>query len=369
MKKKVLFLINSLGGGGAEKALVNLVNNIDSNKYDVTVETMFADGVNAKFLNSNINYISKKAPCPKGISLLIKLIPSCLLYKFFIGKNDYDVLIAYMHGIPVKVICGNKSKKRLAWLHNGNPESSTMFSPWLTLKSAIKDYASCSAVVGVCKSVSDAFSDYTGIKDNVCVAYNTLDTNLISEMSKKPIDIEIDDHKINIVSTGRLGKEKGYSRLLDVCKDLKDKGYNFCLYLIGTGSEEQALKNQAAELGLNNEVVFLGYQENPYKYVGKCDIFVCSSYTEGLSTATIEALILGKAIISTDVSGVYEILGDSEYGLVVENSRDGIYEGLKELFNNSRIINEYENKSIMRRTHFCIENTVIKVERIIDDLL
>lgn len=175
----LLFLIHTLGGGGAEKALVNLVNHLDSSKYDITVETMFDDGVNAKSLKPHIHYISKHAPCPKGISKILRFVPSNLLYHYFVGKAEYDVLIAYMHGAPVKVISCNKKAKKIAWLHNGNPEMSTMFSCWFSKSNAFKSYKSCDVVVGVCNSVSDAFAEYTGISENVKVVYNTLDTDYI----------------------------------------------------------------------------------------------------------------------------------------------------------------------------------------------
>ena len=270
--------------------------------------------------------------------------------------------------VPVKVISANKTVKKIAWLHNGNPESSTMFTPWLSKKRAIESYASCDAVIGVSKSVSQAFSDFTGIKNNVRVAYNTLETDLICELANEKTDVEFDETVINIVSTGRLGKEKGYSRLLDVCRLLKDDGYEFRLYLIGTGSEEDNLKSKTTELGLTENIVFLGFQENPYKYMNRCDIFVCSSFTEGLSTATIEALVLGKAIVSTDVSGAYEVIGDNEYGIIVENSDKGLYNGLKSLLSDTTLIDEYKTKAFSRKEYFSVQNTVSEVERIIDSV-
>ena len=366
--KKLLFLIHTLGGGGAEKALVNLVNNLDASKYDITVQTMFGDGVNVKNLKTHIHYVSKNAPCPKGISIILKFIPSKILYKYFVGSRQYDVLIAYMHGAPVKVITGNKKARKIAWLHNGNPETSTMFASWLSLKKAIEAYDSCDSIIGVCKSVSDAFSQYTKITDKVKVVYNTLDTDCILEQAKHSVPISIDEKSINMVSIGRLSKEKGYLRLIDVCKKLKENNYQFRLFIIGEGSEEAVLRNQIKELSLENEVKLLGYFENPYNFVDKCNIFICSSYTEGLSTATIEALILGKAIVSTNVSGAFEILGNNEYGLVVENSIEGIYDGLKKYLDNSDFMNKYGLKAKQRGKFFSISNTVNLAEEVIDDV-
>lgn len=365
---RVLFLIHTLGAGGAERALVNLVNNMDQNKYDITVETMFDDGVNLNYLDSNINYISKKAPYPKGVSVLLKFIPPKLLYSHFIGKEKYDVMVAYIHGAPVKTLAGNKKAKTIAWIHNGNPETSTMFENWLLKRNSIRDYAACDRIVGVCESVSTAFSRYTGIKD-IKVIYNTLDVKHIIEQSKEPTSICFDSSYINIISTGRLAKEKGYSRLISVCKKLKDKGYRFRLYIVGTGSELEKLNSKIKSYALESDIYLLGFQENPYAYVNACDIFVCSSFTEGLSTATIEALILGKVIVSTDVSGAREIVGDSEYGLVVENSEEGLYKGLKELLSDPQKIEYYKSKALERVAIFDTKKTVTAVEHLIDEVV
>lgn len=367
-KNRVLFLIHTLGGGGAERALVNLVNNMDRDKYDITVETMFGDGVNLRYLLPHIQYLPKKAPCPKGISIILKFLSPKLLYKSFIGNNQYDVMVAYMHGAPIKTIAGGKKAGTIAWLHNGNPETSTMFRCWLSEKNAFKDYASFDRIVAVSESVSEAFSKYTGIADPE-VIYNTLDVKRIKEQSLELPSVSFDSSYINIVSTGRLAKEKGYSRLIHVCKKLKDEGYRFRLYLVGAGSEENALKNQTDQSGLSDDVFFLGFQENPYAYVNACDIFVCSSFTEGLSTATIEGLILGKAILSTDVSGAREIIGSSEYGLLVENSENGLYKGLKELLSKPEKIDYYKAKALERAPFFDTKNTVTAVEKLIDEVV
>lgn len=369
MKKiRVLFLIHTLGAGGAERALVNLVNNMNQDKFDITVETMFGDGVNKKYLHPQIRYISKKAFYPKGISVLLKIISPKLLYKKFIGNESYDVMVAYIHGAPVKTLAGNSKAKRIAWIHNGDPETSTMFENWLIKSNSFRDYAAYNRIIGVCESVSKAFSNYTGI-NNVGVIYNTLDVKRIEEQSKLATSIQFDHNCINIVSTGRLAKEKGYLRLIDVCQKLKKDGHRFNLYIVGIGSEKDKLTSAIRNYELEDCVTLLGFQENPYAYVNACDIFVCSSFTEGLSTATIEALILGKAIVSTDVSGAREIIGDSEYGLVVENNEEGIYKGLKELLSNPEKIDYYKNKALERAPIFDTKKTVTDVEKLIEEVV
>ena len=92
---KILFLINTLGGGGAEKVLVNLVNNMDRGQFDITVETMFSGGVNQTLLKPDIKYICKNAFTMKGISHIYKFLPSKYLYRKYIGRKKYDIIGDY----------------------------------------------------------------------------------------------------------------------------------------------------------------------------------------------------------------------------------------------------------------------------------
>lgn len=357
---KILFLINTLGGGGAERVLVNLVNNMDKTKFDITVETMFSGGVNVDLLSKDIKYINRNAPCPRGIAYIFRFIPARLLYSYFIGKEHYDVIVAYMHGAPVKVIsgCRDKVTKKIAWLHNGNPETGTFFKFWFSKKSAFRAYELCNAVVGVSDSVAKAFSDYTGIKDNIKVVFNTNDVSRISALADERFEINA-ENSFNIVSVGRLSHEKGFDRLFNVCQRLHKEGFNLGVTIVGAGPLENELKTMVSASKDENWFHFTGYQTNPYKYVKNADLFVCSSRTEGLSTAVTEAVILGVPCVSTDVSGAKEILGkNNEYGLVVESSEEGIYGGIKQMLENTDLRQHYSEKAKERAEFFSTESTV-----------
>lgn len=362
---KILFLINTLGGGGAERVLVNLVNNMDTSVFDITVETMFGEGVNAALLHKNIRRIAKNDPCPPGIAYLFRFMSERALYKHFIGNEHYDILVAYMHGAPVKVIagCPDANVKKIAWLHNGDPATGTFFRFWNKESEAFKAYARCDAVVGVSESVSAAFSKYTGNKKNMRVVYNTNDVCKITQAAKMPADIPFDKNSINLVSVGRLGKEKGYERLLTVCKKLRMEGLPLTVNIIGSGSEESTLRQLIAEQEATDWFHLIGFRDNPYAYVAKADLFVCSSRTEGLSTAVTEAVILGVPVVSTDVSGAKEILGENnEYGIVTENSEEGIFSGIKQMLLNKNNLTYYAQKAKKRASFFATEKTVKEAE-------
>lgn len=362
---KILFLINTLGGGGAEKVLVNLVNNMDSSAFDITVETMFDDGVNADRLNKNIRYISKKAHCPRGIAYILRFFSAKQLYRYFIGNEKYDVIVAYMHGAPVKVIsgCPDSKTKKIAWLHNGNPETGTFFRFWFSKKKAFDAYRSCNSIAAVSDSVAKAFSKYTVIKDNVSVVYNTNEVAKIRSMATEFNPYENAEESFRIVSVGRISAEKGYDRFYHVCHRLHDEGYNFDVTIAGSGEKENELRQLVEKDNSCDWFHFAGFQSNPYPYVANADLFVCPSYQEGLSTAVTEAVILGVPCISTDVSGAKEILGyNNEYGVVTQNNEDALYIGIKELLENKEFLKKYQSNVQERASFFDTAKTVKQAE-------
>lgn len=369
---KILFLINTLGGGGAERVLVNLVNNMNYSAFDITVETMFDGGVNVKHLSDNVRYINKKAFCPRGIAQIYRYIPSSLLYKFFIGNEKYDIVVAYMHGAPVKVIegCMNNDTKKIAWLHTSKPKTSTAFKFWKNEKYAFSAYNGCDAIVGVSDKVADSFQKYTGIKkEKIYTVYNTNDIKDIMIKSNDIIE-KFFDNTLKIISVGRLSQEKEYGRLIDIVIRLKNEGFNCSLTIVGSGKLETELKSKILENDAMSFVRLTGFKANPYAYVKNSDLFVCSSHTEGLSTAVTEAVILGVPVVSTDVSGAKEILGASnEYGIITENSEEALYDGLKKMLSDKKLREHYAEKSKERAAFFDTAATVHQAEALFEDVL
>lgn len=372
MRVKILFLTHSLGGGGAERVLVNLVNHMDKTKFDITVKTLFSDGVNRKMLSDDVKYECRHAPCFHGITYLYKLIPSTILYKYFVGNEHYDIIVAYMHGIPTKVVCGckDKSVKKVSWLHYGNPKESSFFDCWMSKKKSIRDYASLSAIVGVSQSVTEAFQKYTEIVHNTIVLYNTNDTNRILEMAKEKPAFPFEKSIRTLCSAGRLETQKGYDRLIKAAKKLHDEGLSFKIIILGDGSQKTALAEQINEADASSYIQLLGFCENPYSIMAASDAFISSSREEGLATVLTEALTLGLPIVSTDVSGAKEVLGNNnEYGLVVENSEKGIYNGLKEILTNQNLMERYRKTAKVRAKQFDTEHTVQKTEEFFEGLM
>ena len=148
-----------------------------------------------------------------------------------------------------------------------------------------------------------------------------------------------------------------------------DEGLIHKFYILGVGEDKDKIEKYIKENNLTDTFHLLGYKDNPYKYVAKCDLYVCSSHREGFSTAVTESLIVGTPVISTLCSGAQELLGyNNEYGLVVENSEEGIYKGLKKLLSHKDLLNYYKSKAKERGKRFNKENTIMDVENLLDNI-
>lgn len=370
--KKILFFIPNLMHGGAEKVLVNLVNNLDKQKYDITLQTIFDVGVHRKNIASNINYKYVFKRIFRGNSIIFKLFSPKFLYKRFI-KEQYDIVISYLEGPAARIVsgCPYKDTKKVSWIHTELNSKELFSKGFRNFQEAKECYQKYDKIICVSNTVKETFFYVSRIKkDNINVLYNTNETEDILSKSKQYIDdVEFNKDVINICSVGKIMENKGYYRLAKVHKKLMDEGLNHNIYIIGIGEDEQRIKNYLKENNLEDSYKLIGFKENPYKYVAKSDLFICSSYREGFSTAVTEALIVGTPVVSTLCSGAKELLGNNnEYGIVVENSEEGIYEGLKLMLKDKELLSYYKEKSIERGRFFSREKSVKAVENMIDEI-
>lgn len=367
---KVLFFITNLAHGGAERVLVNLVNNLDKSKYDITLKTIFDEGVNKKYLSPNVKYSYVFRNTFHGIKYITKFLPAALLHKLFI-KDKYDVEIAYLEGPPAKIISGStNSVKKIAWIHIELLTNKTFTEGYFNKREAVKSYKRFDKIVSVSKSVKEAFENISDIHENIEVKYNTNESDIIKKLGQEEVtDVVFSADEVNICSVAKIEYSKGYDRLVQVHEKLCKDGFNHHFYVLGVGSEREKLESILKQKGLDRSFTFLGFRENPYKYVSKCDLYVCSSRREGFSTAVTEALILGKPCISTNCSGAYELLGDdNKYGIVTDNNTESLYLGLKDYLSSEEKMAYYSKIAKSRGADFDTKNTVKEIEKMIDGL-
>lgn len=372
--KKILFFIPTLMHGGAEKVLVNLVNNLDKRKYEITLQTIFDEGINKQYLSESIRYKTIFPKVFKGSTTLFKFFSPKMLYKVFI-KEKYDIAISYLEGSTARIIsgCPYVDTKLISWIHVELNTPKMAKIGFCSLKECQKLYKRFDRIICVSKTVKNIFIDSIGEIDRnkVEVLYNTNQTKVIKEMSKEVVDdIHFDKDDIKVCSVAKIIYPKGYDRLVRVHKELIQKNIKHHIYIIGIGEQQRELEEYIKKNNLQNTFTFLGFQDNPYKYMAKCDLYVCSSRREGFSTAVTEALVLGLPVISTDCSGAKELLGENnEYGVVVENSEEGIYRGLKKLLDDPKLLNYYKEQAAIRGSRFSTEKTVKEVEAMFELLL
>lgn len=369
--KKVLFLIPNLAHGGAERVLVNLANNLDRCKYDVTVQTLFDVGVNRQYLQPRVHYIPGAKKQFKGNTTLMKLFSPKRLYRHIV-KGNYDILVSYLEGPTSRILagCNDASIKKVAWVHIELPTPKLAAIGFRSPREALRLYDTYDRLVAVASSVREVFCGALPVHTPIDVLYNTNETEKIADLSKKePNDPMFPNGGIRICSVAKLVSPKGYDRLLNVHKRLLDEGLVHSIYIIGIGEEQRNLEAQAIKLGVEQSFHMIGFRDNPYQYVSHCDLYVCSSRREGFSTAVTEALIVGTPVVSTDCSGARELLGEhNEYGLVVENSEEGIYQGMKKMLSDPALLSHYRQQAILRGKRFSREETVQAVERMLDSL-
>ena len=370
MKKKILFLIESFAGGGVEKVFIDLINNMDISKYDITVMSIWDYGVRKKDLRKDVKYKSI-FPNIRGISRVfhnfVEKSDGSLLYKLGI-REKYDIEIAFIEGRATKIIGAstNPNSKKIAWVHIDLSQghwTSRVFRE--SLQREKECYKKFNDIIFVSNSAKEGFKKLFGDDfNNLKVKYNPIIAEQVIEKSKEIVsDIEKPKDKKLLVTSGRLVSQKGYEGLLEICNKLNKDNIQYELWILGEGWDRPKLEELIDKYNLKN-VKLLGFKENPYKYIKKGDLFVCSSKNEGFSLVIAQAMILGLPVISTNCSGPNELLNFGEYGYIVENNEESLYEGLKIIISDDKKLEHYTQKSQERVNFFNYKeriNEIIKI--------
>lgn len=373
--KKILFVLPSLGYGGLERVQVNLANALVRRGYDVTILTYKKGNDLIELLDKKVKYIYKEQ---KQFNFLrkIRYIRNFYeegmwerrsgprkLYKYYIGDAEYDVEIGFFRGLSIKIISGSTNKKsiKLAWVHSDFLKCTGITNSFSDFKKVINAYSIFNQIVCVSKQAAESFIQKIGFRDKVVVIHNINPVNEIRKQGNEVYQNKIKKY-FNIVSVGRIVNEaKGFDRLLKACKALNDDNLEYGLTIVGDGKDRAQLQEYITLNNLSN-VQLVGMQSNPYKYIKNADLLVCSSYFEGYNLTIAESLILGTPVLSTNCAGPNEILDNGKYGMIVDNSVEGLYEGIKRLITDKKIYEYYKQKANERSDFFDEDNIVSKVE-------
>lgn len=363
MKIKILFYIDTLNGGGAEKVLRNLVNSMDYDKFHITVQTTYKENV-SEYLNKEVNY----KYCYEKKNTLSDIIfraeaAAGLVYPLHI-KGDYDIEVAYLEAASTKIMAGstNKKAKKIAWVHCDLKKNTDDINKYVEKTNSW--YKKFDKVICVSDSVRNSYVELFGNTPPSEVIYNTVDDTEIKEKATRLLPGGTEKTKLTLIAVGRLSPPKNYPRLLKAVKVLADEGFDFNLWILGEGDLRKNIENLIDEYNIKERVTLLGFHSNPYPFIKNADLSVCSSDYEGLSTFITESLILGKPIVTTDCGGMYELLGENEYGIITDNNDEAFTEGLRKILNSPQLLDKYTKKAQLRGQQFSKEQLTAQTENL-----
>lgn len=380
-KKKILIRIGSLRHGGAEKVLVTFLKNIPPDRYEIDLLLNLYSGkylaevpqwINIIYLNkgemittNRIQDIPKKAYRVVYQNLLYKF-PK-LLYKGKLQNKKYDIEFAAIHGMRDEILNSPlQSSKKIVWIHNDLSQVKGYSDE------EIKKFFGFDKILVISEKIEKLFKSLAkndSQKNKIIRIYNPLDTEEILTKAEKPVERYVFEAKIpTFVSVGTVFPQKGFDRLLIVHKKLLDEGFQHKILIVGDGYDFENIKNLKTELGVNETATMLGFTDNPYPYFKNADFYILSSRYEGFPTVLFEAITLKKKIIATDVSGVSEMLKDGDFGLIVENSEEGIYNGIKKAITDQTFFQTYTSQLENAEMPFSLEKSVEKIMAVLDDL-
>ena len=376
--KKLLIVTDSLNGGGAEKVLQDILKNIDLKKYEIDIFLIFNQGIykkkigelgisidglfkNRKDLINNIFYKKLK-------SLLIRIIRWIYCkYPFLIKKlksKQYDIEIAFLEGYSTSLIANRKNNsKKIGWVHIDLEKHKI-----IGRKLESKSYNKINKIICVSNDSKISVENlYPELKAKIEVIYNPIPKEEILKNSLKESNI-YSTEKVNLITVGRLNKQKGYDILLKTHNELLKEGLDYNLYILGEGEERKKLEQYIKDNNIEKNTFLLGFKRNPYPYIKEADIFISSSRYEGYPLVICEAICLEKPIIATKCTGPNEILEGGKYGLLAEvESIESLKENMKKLILSKELRKKYSELSKERAKIFDIDKTMKQLERVLDE--
>lgn len=386
-KKKVLFVIESLGCGGAEKSLVSLLSLLDRQKYDLSIWMIHPEGAFLPLLPKDITVVEQ----PK-----YNLVES-LLYRFssaiystvlrinkILGRREYwgetyykcrgwamkapkgewDVVLAYHQGLVTYMVTDKfLDCKKVGWVNADifiagyNVEYNSVFYRKIDCICPVSDIMH--------KLLDERMPEFSRKYKTI---WDIINPSITRELSKQHVQhLRVNSDEYVFVTTGRLHPLKGYEIAVDAARFLQTKGLKFKWYFIGEGRERGKIENMIQSYGLQEFVILLGMQTNPYPYMAQADVYVQTSRYEGFGMTIAEAKILGLPIVSTNFDVVYNQIEHEKNGLIAEMDGEKIGEQILRLVQDEGL-RESIKSTVLKEENTTSKTEAKKVEKIIDDL-
>lgn len=368
MKKKIIFISKALWIGGIETALVNLLNNIDYNKYDVTCLVLKAELDMADKINSNCRllvidrdqcitfsesykfsrlfHMTEETGNPSKLHRLFMWAVPAIRWvenRFYIRyihnlmKNEvFDTAIIYSDVVAEPAIRAVKASRYLMFYHHG------------AMRHVYHDkigYRKSEKIIAVSENQARELRKFVPkYADKITAVHNLTDYEGIRNKAMMPIEDEFCKDYFNIVSCGRVSREKGMDLAVKACAKLVADGYdNIRWWIVGGGPAETEVHNLITELNMEKYVIMVGMKSNPYPYIKKADLYVQPSRFEGYPMTILEGLALGQPIVSTHNNGAKEIITDGINGVLCGISSEEIVDVIKKILDRPSWFAELKN--------------------------
>ena len=378
-KIKILFRHRSMEMGGVEKVVLSLLNNLNKDRFDITVLLSIDQGE----LRNEIPAHVKKVVLAKGkesfsrnpflqkLQLFVRKLkldklrrnPEIIDNRYLKDTFDIEIGMTYNDFEPV-LNSSNKNSKKIGWFHSeiDHPKLQVL------VPKILEHFPQFDHMVYCSEKIKDMMHrDYPNLSYPVeSVIINAIPieeikkkaSENISNLPKKPL----------FVSVGRLHTRKGYHLLMDVHAQLLKDGFEHSILIIGDGEEMPHLLEQQKKLGVEKTFILAGNKMNPYAYIKNADFFIMPSESEAWPLVIAEALILQKPIIATEVGDVGLMINHKKTGYLVNYNFDEIYAAMKEFLTNPELISHLKENLVTIEKEFDNQKIFNAVEEIIINL-
>lgn len=385
MRKSILFIIDSLTCGGAEKSLVSLLPLLNQEKYELYLWTRSPGGAFASLVPKHVHIVNQpKYTIFEHLKFKLGGILYSIMFRWnkFIGKNEHaaetlwkcqgsaikipkgnwDTVVAYQQGLPTYLVANKfNGCKKIAWINADifkagyNTNFNSQFYQKLDFICPVSDKLH--------KMMDMRLPEFS---EKYITVWDIINPDLTRKLAKEScVNLRKDNGEYIFVTTGRLVPPKGYDIAIEAAKILKENGVKFKWYFIGEGPERQTIEHSIETNALTNHIILLGLQTNPYKYMEQADVYVQTSKFEGFGMTIAEAKILGKPIVSTNFDVVYNQITHEKNGLISEMSGKSVADNIYRMITDNELRNsiiEEVNREV-NTTHL---SEAKKVEGLID---
>lgn len=366
--KNITIFHQNMVFGGVEKVTINLLKNLDRNKFKIKLVLVYLEGELLKDIPEDIEIFSllKKKNNQNFLLKFLRKIIELGLMKYRLKKiikNEDIFFNMNLRNIRLNICLKKFKNKKIGWFHttiNSDVQTSLV-------KFNYKLFEQYKVIYNVSKEGKKDFDiALPEFYKKSKVLYNSFDLDKIKEKS-----LEFLEESNYILAVGRLlNAHKGFDILIDAVKKLKIEGIDIKLIIVGDGPDRLKIEQQIEQNSLEKEIFIKGFDENPYKWMHRSKVFVLSSNYEGLPTVLIEALACGVAIVSTNCKcGPNEILNNGEFGVLVPTGdSEALKNGIKKVLLDKKLQIKLKEKALTRALEFSNDRVIKQLENQILEL-